>query len=111
LFLKRSQHSKNRHRPVLCHDFERYPKSWRGIGAGRVYLAGSDVPEHATCSLNTSVVDFTAAGSATAILAVTTRASSDARRLVTPPGRYALTVTAISLSGDASRLSVPLTVS
>jgi beta-glucanase (GH16 family) len=81
------------------------------IGAGRVYVACSDAPENATCSLNTSAVDFTTTGEATAILTVTTRASSDAGGLVTPPGSYALAVTAVSVSGETSRLDIPLTVS
>ena len=81
------------------------------IGAGRVYLACSGAPEYATCSLNTSVVDFTTTGADTAILTITTKASSGTGRLVTPPGRYALTVTAISVSGETSRLDIPLTVS
>jgi beta-glucanase (GH16 family) len=80
-------------------------------GAGRAYVACSDAPEHATCSLNTPVVDFTTTGADTVILTITTRAGSGVGRLVTPRGHYALTVTAISVSGEISRLSVPLTVS
>jgi len=81
------------------------------MGAGRVYVACSDAPAHATCSLSTSVVDFTATGTATDILTITTKAGAGPTTLVTPAGRYALTVTAISVSGEISRLSIPLTVS
>ncbi len=80
------------------------------IGAGRVYLACSGAPENATCSLNTSVVDFTTTGVDTAILTITTKALRTGG-LVTPPGNYALTVTAISVSGETSHLTIPLTVS
>ena len=80
-------------------------------GAGRMYLSCSGAPQHGTCSLNTSVVDFTTTSADTAILTITTRASGSTGRLVTPPGRYGITVTAISLSGETSRLDVPLTVS
>lgn len=81
------------------------------VGAGRVYVSCSGAPAYATCSLNTAVVDFTTTGVDTAILTITTKASSGTGPLVTPPGRYALTVTATSVSGETSRLSVPLTVS
>jgi beta-glucanase (GH16 family) len=81
------------------------------IGAGRVYLACSGAPAYATCSLNTPVIDFTTTGADTAILTITTKASSGTGRLLTSPGSYALTVTAISVSGETSRLSIPLTVS
>jgi beta-glucanase (GH16 family) len=81
------------------------------IGAGRVYVACSGAPASATCSLNTSVVDFTTAGTDTAILTITTKSSGAAGRLVTPPGSYTITVTATSVSGETSRLSIPLTVS
>jgi beta-glucanase (GH16 family) len=81
------------------------------VGAGRVYVACSEVPAHATCSLSTSVVDFTTTEAATNILTITTKAGDGPGRLVTPPGRYTVTVTAISVSGETSRLSIPLTVS
>src|SRR5262249_50758592 len=79
-------------------------------GAGRAYISCSGAPEHATCSLNTPVVDFTTGGVDTAIVTVTTRSGSGVDRLVPPRGHYALTVTAVSLSGETSRLSIPLTV-
>jgi beta-glucanase (GH16 family) len=81
------------------------------IGAGRVHLACSGAPAHASCSLNTSVVDFTNTDVDTAILTITTKASSGTGQLVTPRGSYALTVTAISVSGETSRLDIRLTVS
>jgi hypothetical protein len=46
-----------------------------------------------------------------AILTITTKAPPGTGRLVTPAGTYALTVTAISVSGETSRVSIPLTVS
>jgi beta-glucanase (GH16 family) len=81
------------------------------IGAGRAYVSCSGAPEHATCSLNTPVVDFTTTGTDTAILTIITKSGSGIGRLVTPRGHYALTVTAVSVSGEISRLSIPLTVS
>jgi beta-glucanase (GH16 family) len=81
------------------------------IGSGRVYLACSGAPANATCSLNTSVVDFTNTRADTAILTITTKASGGTGRVVTPPGSYAITVTAMSVSGETSRLTIPLTVS
>lgn len=81
------------------------------IGPGRLYLACSGAPPYATCSLNTSVVDSTSAGADAAILTITTKARAGTGRLGTPPGSYALTVTATSVSGETSRLSIPLTVS
>jgi beta-glucanase (GH16 family) len=80
-------------------------------GGGRVYLSCAGAPQYATCSLNTAVVDFTATSMDTAILTVTTRASGSTGRLLTPPGLYSITVTAISVSGETSRLDIPLTVS
>jgi hypothetical protein len=80
------------------------------IGAGRVYLACSGAPAYATCSLNTPVVDFSSTGVDTAILTITTKASSGTSRLVSAPGNYVLTLTAVSVSGETSRLNVPLTV-
>jgi beta-glucanase (GH16 family) len=81
------------------------------VGAGRAYVSCSGAPEHATCSLNTPVVDFTTTGTDTTILTIITKSGSGTDRLVTPRGHYALTVTAISVSGETSRLSIPLTVS
>jgi beta-glucanase (GH16 family) len=81
------------------------------IGAGRAYVSCSGAPEHATCSLNTPVVDFTTTGTDTAILTIITKSGSGIGRLVTARGQYTLTVTAVSVSGEISRLSIPLTVS
>ena len=81
------------------------------IGPGRLYLACSGAPAYSTCSLNTSVVDPTITGGDAAILTIATKANSGKGRLGTPPGAYMLMVTATSVSGEISRLSIPLTVS
>jgi beta-glucanase (GH16 family) len=81
------------------------------IGPGRLYLACSGAPAYSTCSLNTSVVDPTITGGDAAILTIATKANSGKGRVGTPPGAYMLMVTATSVSGEISRLSITLTVS
>lgn len=83
------------------------------VGTGRVYLSCSGAPRNATCSLDTgnllnpAVADFSSSGTQTAKIAINPRAAGAE---VTPLGNYSLTVTAYTVSGDTSSLSIPLTV-
>jgi beta-glucanase (GH16 family) len=79
-------------------------------GSGRVYLACSGAPKHSSCALSPSVVDFSDTGRQTAILTVSTRSGFGPSAKVTVPGSYAVAVTAVTVSGDTSTLSVPLRV-
>jgi beta-glucanase (GH16 family) len=77
-------------------------------GTGRVYLSCSVASPNATCSidtgnaLNPAAVDFSTNGAQAAKINVTTTAK--------PSGKYAATVTAYTVSGDTSTVSIPLTV-
>jgi beta-glucanase (GH16 family) len=79
-------------------------------GSGRVYLACSTEPATARCTLATSVVDFTNDLSREDTLTISTEFFTDRGRLVAPPGSYKLTITATSISGDRSQLTVPFEV-
>ena len=79
-------------------------------GSGRVYLSCSGAPRHASCALSPSVVDFSDAGRQSALLTVSTRSGFGPKAQVTVPGSYAVAVTAVTVSGDSSTLSVPLRV-
>ena len=83
------------------------------VATGRVYLSCSGAPRNATCSLDTgnalnpAAVDFSSSGTQTAKITVNPGAAGAE---ATPPGNYSLTVTAYTVSGDTSTLSIPLTV-
>lgn len=79
-------------------------------GSGRVYLACSTEPATARCTLATSVVDFTHDLSEEDTLTISTDFFTDRGRLVAPPGSYKLTLTATSISGDRSQLTVPFEI-
>jgi beta-glucanase (GH16 family) len=79
-------------------------------GPGRVYLACSTEPATARCSLASSVVDFTNARSREDTLTILTDFFTDRGRLVASPGSYKLTITATSISGDRSQLTVPFEI-
>jgi beta-glucanase (GH16 family) len=79
-------------------------------GSGRVYLSCSGAPSHSSCALSPSVVDFSDTGRQSATLTVSTRSGFGPHTQVTAPGRYAVAVTAVTVSGDTSMLSVPLQV-
>jgi beta-glucanase (GH16 family) len=79
-------------------------------GSGRVYLSCSTEPATARCTLASSVVDFTSALSQEDTLTISTDFFTDRGRLVAPPGSYKLTITATSISGDRSQLTVPLEI-
>lgn len=78
--------------------------------AGRVHLACSTEPATAACSLATSVVDFSDTLSQEDSLTISTDSFTDKGRVVAPPGRYKMTITATTISGDHSQLIVPFEV-
>jgi len=79
-------------------------------GSGRVYLSCSGAPLQSSCSVSPAVVDFSDLGRQSATLTVSTRSGFGANAQVTVPGSYAVAMTAVTVSGDTSTLSVPLRV-
>ena len=59
------------------------------------------------CSLATSVVNFSDTLSQEDTLTLSTESFSDKGRIVAPPGHYKVTITATTISGDHSQLTVP----
>jgi beta-glucanase (GH16 family) len=78
--------------------------------AGRVHLACSTEPATTACSLATPVVDFSDTLSQEDSLTISTDFFTDKGRVVAPPGRYKMTITATTMSGDRSQLTVPFDV-
>jgi beta-glucanase (GH16 family) len=78
--------------------------------SGRVHLACSTEPATAACGLAASVVDFSDTLSQEDSLTVSTDFFTDKGRTVAPPGRYKMTITATTISGDRSQLTVPFEV-
>jgi beta-glucanase (GH16 family) len=78
--------------------------------AGRVHLACSTEPATTACSLATSVVDFSDTLSQEDSLTVSTDFFTDKGRVVAPAGRYKMIITATTISGDRSQLTVPFDV-
>jgi beta-glucanase (GH16 family) len=78
--------------------------------SGRVHLACSIEPATASCALASSIVDLSDTLSQDDSLTISTDFFSDKGRVVAPPGRYKMTITATTISGDRSLLSVPFEV-
>ncbi|HWA93294.1 MAG TPA: glycoside hydrolase family 16 protein [Terracidiphilus sp.] len=78
--------------------------------AGRVLLTCSTQPSTAVCSLATSVVDFSDTLTQQDTLTLSTESFSDHGRTVAAPGRYTVTITATTMSGDQSQIIVPFEV-
>ncbi len=78
--------------------------------SGRVHLACSVEPATAACALATSVVDLSSTLSQDDSLTISTNLFTDKGRVVAPAGRYKLTITATTISGDHSQLTVPFEV-
>lgn len=78
--------------------------------AGRVLLTCTTQPATATCSLATSVVNFSDTLSQEDTLTLSTESFSDKGKTVAPPGRYKVTITATTMSGNRSQLTVPFEV-
>jgi beta-glucanase (GH16 family) len=80
------------------------------LGTGRAYLSCAGAPKHSSCALSPSVVDFSDTGKQSATLTVNTKSGFGPNAQVTAPGSYAVAVSAVTVSGDTSTLSVPLRV-
>jgi beta-glucanase (GH16 family) len=78
--------------------------------AGRVHLACSTVPATATCALATPVVNFSNTLSQEDTLTISTDSFTEKGRMVASPGHYKVTITATTMSGDRSQLTVPFEV-
>ncbi len=78
--------------------------------AGRVRLACSTDSPSVSCSLATSVLDFSGTLSQEDALTLSTDSFSEKGRLTTPPGKYHLTITATTISGDLSQQTIPFEV-
>jgi beta-glucanase (GH16 family) len=78
--------------------------------SGRVHLSCSTEPATAVCSLATPVVNFSDTLSQQDTITLSTDSFTSSGRIVAPPGRYKVTITATSISGDHSQLTVPFDV-
>lgn len=78
--------------------------------SGRVLLTCSAQPATAACSLATSVVNFSDTLSQEDTLTLSTESFSEKGRTVAQPGQYKVTITATTISGDRSQLTVPFQV-
>ena len=88
----------------------RFGSGSSALGSGRVYLSCSGAPNHASCALSPSVVDFTDRATQSATLTIGTKSGLGPNAQVALPGSYAVTVKAVTVSGDTSTVSVPLRV-
>jgi beta-glucanase (GH16 family) len=78
--------------------------------SGRVHLSCATDPAVAHCALATNVVDFSDTLAQVDTLTISTDTFTDKGRVLTPPGRYKMTITATTMSGDHSQLVVPFDV-
>jgi beta-glucanase (GH16 family) len=78
--------------------------------AGRVHVTCSTEPATATCTLGSAVMNFSDTLRQEDTLTIQTRSFSDKGKIVAPPGRYKVTITATTVSGDHSQLTVPFGV-
>ena len=78
--------------------------------SGRVHLTCATDPAVAHCALATSIVDFSDTLSQDDTLTIETDTFTDKGRIPAPPGRYKMTITATTMSGDRSQLTVPFDV-
>lgn len=77
---------------------------------GRVHLACSTDPVSAHCDLGRSVLNFSDTLSQEDSLTISTDSFTDAGRTAAPPGRYKVTITATTISGNRSQLTTPFEV-
>jgi hypothetical protein len=78
--------------------------------AGRVLLTCSAEPATAVCTLATPIVNFSDTLTQQDTLTITTDSFTSSGRVVAPAGRYKITLTATTISGDRSQLVVPFEV-
>jgi len=77
---------------------------------GRVHLTCATEPATTSCSLATPIVNFADTLSQQDTITITTDSYTSTGRVTAPPGRYKLTLTATTISGDHSQLVVPFEV-
>lgn len=77
---------------------------------GRVHLACSTDAPTAACSLATSVVNFSDTLFQEDTLTISTISFTEKGRIVASPGRYKVTITATTISGDRSQATVPFDI-
>jgi beta-glucanase (GH16 family) len=77
---------------------------------GRVHLACATDPATVKCDLGRSVVNFSDALTQEDSLTLSTDSFTATGRVAAPPGRYKVTITATSISGNHSQLSAPFEV-
>lgn len=78
--------------------------------AGRVHLACSTDTPTVTCSLATPVLNFSDTLSQEDTLSISTHSFSEKGRIVAAPGLYKVTITATTISGNRSQLTMPFEV-
>lgn len=78
--------------------------------AGHVHLACSTEPATVGCSLATPIVDFSETLMQQDTLTLSTESFSDNGKTLAPPGRYRVTITATTVSGDRSQIVAPFDV-
>ena len=78
--------------------------------SGRVLLSCSTQPATAVCSLATSAVNFSDTLDQEDTLTLSTESFSERGKIAAAPGQYKVTITATTISGDHSQLTVPFQV-
>lgn len=78
--------------------------------AGRVLLSCATDTPRVSCSLATTVLNFSDTLTQQDALMLSTSSYTENGRIVAPPGHYKLTLTATTISGDHSQLTVPFEV-
>ena len=78
--------------------------------SGRVHISCSVEPATAACALATSIVDLSSTLSQDDSLTISTDLFTEKGRVVAPAGLYKMTITATTISGDHSQLTVPFEV-
>jgi beta-glucanase (GH16 family) len=78
--------------------------------AGRVHLTCATNTPNASCSLATSVVNFSDTLSQEDTLTISTDSFTEKGRTVAAPGQYSVTLTATTISGARSELTMPFEV-
>ena len=79
-------------------------------GTGRVYVSCSTEPATTGCVLDASTVDFSSADTQSDMVTLSTDTLSHEGTATAKPGMYKLTLTATTISGDRSQVTVPFEV-
>jgi hypothetical protein len=78
--------------------------------SGRVHVSCSVEPKTASCTLAPSAIDFSSALSQEGSLTISTGFFTDKGRVQSPPGKYKMTISATTISGDHSEVTIPFEV-